>query len=58
MKGKLNIFTKLGVLIYVLYSIVDRSIIKISNPIAIPVMILGIIFIIIGFIETPKRNNQ
>lgn len=57
MKGKLNIFTKLGVLIYVLYSIVDRSIIKISNPIAIPVMILGIIFIIIGFIKVNKINQ-
>lgn len=54
MKGKGSILTKVGLLIYVLYSLVDRFIVRIPDIIAIPIMILGIVMIVAGFIKTPK----
>ncbi|HHY24844.1 MAG TPA: hypothetical protein GX527_11570 [Clostridiaceae bacterium] len=57
MKGKMNTLMKIGLLIYVIYSLVDRFIVGIPNIIAIPVMILGLVMIIIGFIKTPKDNT-
>lgn len=57
MKGKMSSLMKIGVFIYVIYSLVDRFIVGIPNIVAIPVMILGIVMIVIGFIKTPKDNT-
>lgn len=48
MKGKMNISTRVGILIYILYSLVDRFIIRIPDIVAIPIMILGILIIGVG----------
>lgn len=45
---KINILIVIGVLIYVVYSIVDRFIYHFQNKIAIPIIIIGLIFILIG----------
>ena len=56
MKGRISELTTIGILVYVIYSLVDRFIIEIPDSVAIPVMILGIVFILAGIIKTPKDN--
>jgi prepilin signal peptidase PulO-like enzyme (type II secretory pathway) len=56
MKGRISVLTTIGILVYVIYSLVDRFIIEIPDSVAIPVMILGIVFILAGIIKTPKDN--
>ena len=56
MKGKVSILTAIGILVYVVYSLVDRFIIEIPDIVAIPVIIIGIAFILIGIVKTPKGN--
>lgn len=56
MKGKISVLTTIGILVYVIYSLVDRFIIEIPDIVAIPVMILGIVLILTGIIKTPKDN--
>ncbi len=56
MKGKVSVLTRIGILVYVVYSWVDRFIIAIPDIVAIPVMILGIVLILTGIVKTPKDN--
>lgn len=54
MNGKVSILTMLGVVVYVVYSLVDRFIVEIPDIVAIPVIILGTILILTGIVKTPK----
>jgi hypothetical protein len=56
MKKRPHIATSIGVLLYVLYSVVDRFFWEIPHAIAIPVMILGIILMIGGLVMARKEN--
>lgn len=56
MKGKVSVPTTIGILVYVIYSLVDRFIVAIPDIVAIPVMILGIVLIVAGIVKTPKDN--
>jgi prepilin signal peptidase PulO-like enzyme (type II secretory pathway) len=56
MKGKLSVLTTIGILVYVIYSLVDRFVIEIPDIVAIPVMMLGIVLILAGIVKTPKDN--
>jgi prepilin signal peptidase PulO-like enzyme (type II secretory pathway) len=56
MKGKISILTMVGVVVYVVYSLVDRFIVEIPDIMAIPVIILGTIFILTGIVKTPKDD--
>jgi hypothetical protein len=58
MKKRYNLATTIGVLLYVLYSVVDRFVVEIPNAIAIPVMVLGIILIIGGFLMARKEDSS
>lgn len=51
-----NIFTSIGMLIYLVISIIDRFVLKIADYIYIPIMIVGIILIIIGIIQNRKNK--
>jgi hypothetical protein len=58
MKGKINIFTKIGLLILVLYFLMDRLIVRIPNIIAKPTLILVLALIIIGGIKRQKQSRK
>jgi predicted PurR-regulated permease PerM len=58
MKKRYNIATTIGILLYILYSAVDRFFWEIPDAIAIPVMILGIILIIGGFVMARKEDSS
>lgn len=51
---KLNAFFVIGILIYILYSVIDRFIVRISNIIAIPIIVIGLLCIAIGFFIMKK----
>ena len=57
-KGRYNILTIIGVLIYVIYSSVDRFVVKIPDVVAIPMMIIGIILIIAGVVKSRNSNRS
>ena len=58
MNGKVSILTMLGVVVYVVYSLVNRFIVEIPDIVAIPVIILGIILILTGILKTLKDNAK
>lgn len=58
MRKKRNIYTKIGALTFVIYLLVNRFIIEIPSVIGIPIMILGLVMIVVGFINTPKDNTK
>lgn len=58
MKKESNIFLALGLLIYAIITIVDRFVIKIADYIYIPILIIGTIMIIIGFIKNRKSKQS
>lgn len=47
----------IGILLYIILSFIDRFIYKIPNTIYIPLAILGIVIIILGFV-IDRRKNQ
>ena len=47
--------TSIGILIYVISSIIDRFFYKISDYIYIPLIVIGIVLCIIGFIKDKKQ---
>lgn len=51
-----NIFMSVGMLIYLVVSIIDRFVSKIADNIYISIMIAGIILIIIGIIQNKKNK--
>mgnify|MGYP003508540575 FL=1 len=48
----------LGILLYVVLSLIDRFFYKIANYIYIPLMVLGIVIIIVGFVIDIKNNKK
>ena len=48
---------KIGVFIYVIYSLVDRFIVGIPDIIAIPIMIIGIALMAIGNLKRPRDST-
>ena len=48
----------LGILLYVVLSLIDRFFYKIPDYIYIPLMVLGIVIIIVGFVIDKKNNKQ
>ena len=49
-----NIFIYIGIVIYIIMSGIDRFVYHIPNMIYIPIAILGIAFILIGFFKDKK----
>lgn len=54
MKGKINILTIVGLLIYIAYLLIDKLIVSVPYEIAIPVVVFGVALIIIGTIKTRR----
>ena len=48
----------LGILLYVVLSLIDRFFYKIPDYIYIPLMVLGIVIIIVGFVVDKKNNKK
>ena len=48
----------IGILLYVVLSLIDRFFYKIPDYIYIPLAIVGIVIIIVGFIIDKKKNKQ
>ena len=57
MKDK-NILICVGIIIYIVMSGIDRFVYHIPNVMYIPVAILGIALILIGFFKEPSWNCQ
>ena len=53
---KKNVFIHIGIAIYIIMSGIDRFVYHIPNMIYIPIAILGIALILIGFFK--DKNNQ
>jgi len=58
MKSRYNLSTIIGVLIYLIYSSVDRFIVEIPDVVAIPLMIVGIVLIIVGVVKSRNSNRS
>ena len=58
MKSRYNFSTIIGVLIYLIYSSVDRFIVEIPDVVAIPLMIVGIVLIIVGAVKSRNSNRS
>ena len=48
----------IGILLYVVLSLIDRFLYQIPDYIYIPLAILGIVIIIVGFVMGKKKNKQ
>ena len=48
----------LGILLYVVLSLIDRFFYKTPDYIYIPLMVLGIVIIIVGFVIDKKNNKK
>ncbi len=48
----------LGILLYVVLSLIDRFFYKIPDYIYIPLLVLGIVIIIVGFVMDKKNNKK
>ena len=53
-----SFIVSLGILLYVVLSIIDRFFYKIPDYVYIPLAILGIAIIIVGFIIGKKKNKR
>lgn len=58
MKGKISTLTMTGLLVYVVYSIVDRFFVAVPNVVAIPIIVIGLVMILFGSIKTPQANRK
>ena len=58
MKGKVSILIIIGVIVYVAYSLINRFVVEIPDIVGIPVIIIGIIFILTGIAKTLKDNSS
>ena len=52
-----NIFISLGIVIYIVMSGIDKFVYRLPNMVYIPIAILGIILILIGFLKIKKRQS-
>lgn len=57
MKERVNVLTSIGIIIYVVTSIVDRFIVEIADYIYIPVLIIAILLMIISAVKNRKLNS-
>ncbi len=57
MKEKVNVLTSIGIIIYVITSIIDRFIVEIADYIYIPILIIAILLMIIPAVKTRKLNS-
>ena len=48
----------IGILLYVVLSLIDRFFYKIPDYIYIPLMVLGIVIIFVGFVNDKKNNKK
>ena len=55
---KRSFIGSLGILLYVVLSLIDRFFYKIPDYIYIPLMVLGIVIIIVGFVIDKKNNKK
>lgn len=55
---KRSVFVYIGIVIYLLLSFVDFIIYKLPNYIYLPIAIIGILFVIIGFIKDFNKNRS
>ena len=51
----MSIFAVLGLLIYTTYIIVDRFVVKLPNKMAIPILVIGIACMAIGFVQMKRQ---
>ncbi|MFA6693904.1 MAG: hypothetical protein WCS44_03620 [Bacillota bacterium] len=58
MKRKISTLTMTGLLVYVVYSIVDRFFVAVPNVVAIPIIVIGLVMILFGSIKTPQANRK
>lgn len=58
MKGKINMLTKIGLFILVLYFLIDRLVVRIPNIIAKPALTLVLVLIIIGGIKRQIQSRK
>ncbi len=56
MKKRISPMLGIGLLIYVAYTIIDRFIIRISDWLAIPLLLVGIVLIIAGGLKTKEEK--
>lgn len=52
-----NIFISLGIVIYIVMSGIDKFVYRLPKMVYIPIAILGIILILIGFLKIKKDNH-
>ena len=52
-----SFISSVGILLYVLVSVVDRFFYKLPNFVYIPLAVLGIVIIVAGFIIDKNRNR-
>ena len=52
-----SLISSIGILIYLVISIIDRFFYKIPDVVYIPVAVIGILIIIAGFLIDKKRNR-
>lgn len=52
-----NIFISFGIVIYIVMSGIDKFVYRLPNMVYIPIAILGIILILIGFLKIKKDNH-
>ena len=48
----------IGIILYVVLSLIDRFLYQIHDYIYIPLAILGFVIIIVGFVMGKKKNKQ
>ncbi len=53
-----SLISSIGILLYVALSLTDRFFYNIPDYIYIPLAIVGIVIIIVGFIVDKKKNKQ
>ena len=56
MKGKINILTKIGFLIYISYLLINKFVVEVPYEIGIPVVIVGVALIVIGTLKMNRRS--
>lgn len=52
----MNKFIMIGLIIDVVYIIINRFIVKIPHKIAIPVLVTGIVCLVIGFVQMKQSG--
>lgn len=56
MKNKFNYFGSIGIILYIVISLIDRAIYKLPDLVYIVCLLVAIIFIIIGIILDKKKK--